>query len=165
MNNNLLFGKPENLNISNTQKEMVTSNLAAQNSFNLENNHLFENKFGIEVINKNSNNIGLLENLKWFDANIYTPQKMLPNLLFPPERPKKLLIKIGIGKVPFGRANAGQLNVKISNTDIDTLAEFSIIQKNIDHLNQFKQYVLDIFKPLYLKKIELDQKRNWYLLR
>ena len=131
-----LFGEHRNLNISNTQKEMVTSNLAAQNSSNLENNHFYENKFGIEVINKNSNNIDLLENLKWFDAKVDIPQNIIPTPFFSiHQRCKKLLIKIGIGQVPYGKTNAGNLMVKIPNTDIDTLAEFAIIQKNINHLN------------------------------
>ena len=116
---------------------MATNNLNAQNS-SLENNNFLENKFGIEVINKSLNNINYLENLKWFDANVDTPQNIFLkqlNPLFNCGRNKKLQLKIGIGRVPFGRANAGNLQVKLLNTDIDTLAKFNVIEKNIDHLN------------------------------
>ena len=37
------------------------------------------------------------------------------------------------------------------------------IQKDINHLNQFKQCTLNIMKPLYIEKINLQMQRQWYL--
>ena len=79
------------------------------------------------------------------------------------KQPQKILIKIGIGQTPPGKKNSGDLDIIIPHDYIDLLAKFNIIQKDINHLNQFKQCTLNIMKPLYIEKINLQMQRQWYL--
>ena len=110
-------------------------------------------------MNKKPNNIKILENLKWFDINVTVP-KIFSTYLFTKQ---KISIKIGVGQIPSEKKNFEDLDVIIPHDYIDMLAKFNIIEKNINDLNQFKQCALNIMKPLYIEKINLQMQRQWYL--
>ena len=157
-NCNNLLEKDHKIN-PNIQNEVQNNNFPAKNFSKSETNGDDENKFEIEPMNKNPNNINHLKNLKWFDINVTVPKIFSTYLL----NTQKILIKIGIGQTPPGKKNSGDLDIIIPHDYIDLLAKFNIIQKDINHLNQFKQCTLNIMKPLYIEKINLQMQRQWYL--
>ena len=159
-NNNAynLFGKNDLIN-PNIQNEVKNNDFPTKNFSKSENNVDDENKFKIELMNKKPNNIKILENLKWFDINVTVP-KILSTDLF---NTQKIPIKIGVGRILSEKKNSENLDVIIPHDYIDMLAKFNIIEKNINDLNQFKQCALNIMKPLYIEKINLQMQRQWYL--
>ena len=98
-----------------------------------------------------------LENLKWFDM-----YARIPNI-FNSFNIRKLIFKIGIGRIPFGRENSGKLEIKIPSDYIDQLARNNIIKKDINHLNELKIHILNMMTPAYIEKINLEDQRQWFL--
>ena len=120
---------------------MNNQKLIINNFENLSENYCtHRNRFEIEPVIKNSNNFNHLEDLKWFEmsVNANIPKKTSMFNFGGPTIKEKLMVKIGIGRIPYGRENQGELHLIIPNHYIDMLAKYNVIPKDINHLNQLR---------------------------
>ena len=110
---------------------------------------------GKQQKNNNFNNYQL-ECAKWFNIPFN-----VSNSEYSSCQSQTLTIKAGIGKIPFGRPNSGNLEVRISIDNIELLINHGVLRKDKSHLEELKTSILQNFEKDYWDLIRLDQDRAW----